>query len=89
LLTATLLTTLSFGVLPLLLRAVLGTGLASSLTAITAGCVILAAGLWRFRDALQLSVMPGLSAIIRRAERRRPAVAQSPDSDGADLPHSR
>ena len=89
LLAATLLTTLSFGVLPLLLRAVLGTGLASSLTAITAGCVILAAGLWRFRGALQLSVMPGLSAIIRRAERRRPAVAQSPDSDGADLPHSR
>ncbi|MEP7023929.1 MAG: polysaccharide biosynthesis C-terminal domain-containing protein [Actinomycetota bacterium] len=71
LLAATVLTTLSFGALPLLLRAVLGTGLVPSLATLATGCVILVAGLWRFRDALQLSVMPGLSSVIRRASRRR------------------
>jgi O-antigen/teichoic acid export membrane protein len=66
LLVATAVTTLAFGAMPLVLRAVLGTGLAASAAAVMAGGVILAASLWRFRDTLNLSVMPGLSAIVRR-----------------------
>jgi O-antigen/teichoic acid export membrane protein len=60
-------TSVAFAGLPLALRAVLGSGLPADLVAIMAGVLAGAAGLWRFRDALQLAVMPGLGGIIRRA----------------------
>jgi hypothetical protein len=65
---ACVLTTLSFCVIPLTLRAVAGGGALVSGIALAAGCALMAAGLWRFRDALQLAVIPGLA----RAGRRKP-----------------
>jgi O-antigen/teichoic acid export membrane protein len=62
---ACLLATLSFGVIPLALRAAVGTGAIASGLAIMTGCAVMAAGLWRFRGVLQLAVIPGLA--------RRPA----------------
>jgi hypothetical protein len=38
--------------------------------AVAVGCAVLAAGMWRFRGTLRLSVMPGLSAVARRFHRR-------------------
>jgi O-antigen/teichoic acid export membrane protein len=71
---ACLLTTLSFGVIPLALRAAAGSGLAASCLAVAAGCVVMAAGLWRFRNALQLAVMPGLASMRSRQMRRSGAI---------------
>jgi O-antigen/teichoic acid export membrane protein len=67
---ASALTVVSFGVLPLAFRAVLGGGLAALVAGTATGCVAQAAGLWWFRDALRLSAMPGLSAIKARLARR-------------------
>jgi O-antigen/teichoic acid export membrane protein len=64
-LVACVLTTLGFCGIPLLVRSLLGTGLAAGLLAIAAGCGALAAGLWQFREPLQLSAMPGLSFVGR------------------------
>jgi O-antigen/teichoic acid export membrane protein len=50
----------SFCAVPLVVRSLFGPGGAASLAAVAAGCVLLAAGLWRFREALQLSALPGL-----------------------------
>lgn len=60
----------SFAVIPLAVRAVAGDSLVVSAAAVAAGGLLLAAGLWRFRDALQLAVMPGLSSIGRNARTR-------------------
>ncbi len=65
------LTTVSFGGVPLALRALLGTGGAASLAGAAAGCVVMAAGLWSFRQPLQLAVMPGFP------RRRSPAAHAS------------
>jgi O-antigen/teichoic acid export membrane protein len=54
---ACLLATLSFGAIPLAMRAAAGTGAVVSGLAVAAGCAVMAAGLWRFRHALQLAVM--------------------------------
>jgi O-antigen/teichoic acid export membrane protein len=67
---ACLLTGLSFGIVPLAARAVLGNTPLALVAGIAAGCVVQAIGLWRFRGALRLSAMPGASAIIRRLSRR-------------------
>jgi O-antigen/teichoic acid export membrane protein len=60
--TATLLagalTAASFGVIPALVRTAFGGDPAVQITAVAAGCVALAAGLWRWRERLQLSMMP-------------------------------
>jgi O-antigen/teichoic acid export membrane protein len=60
--TATLLagalTGVSFGVLPALVRAAFGGDAAVQIVAVLAGCAALAAGLWRWREKLQLSMMP-------------------------------
>ena len=56
----------SFGAVPLALRYLLGSGLGAIAAAMVAGGALLAVGLWRFRDVLELSVMPGLSALSRR-----------------------
>jgi len=60
----------SFAVIPLAVRAVAGDSLVVSAAAVAAGGLLLVAGLWRFRDALQLAVMPGLSFIGRNAKTR-------------------
>jgi O-antigen/teichoic acid export membrane protein len=60
------LSTLSFGAIPLGMRALLGHGGAALAAGVVAGSALQAAGLWRFRDALQLSAMPGLSALKGR-----------------------
>ena len=60
-----------FGLLPLAARALPGPGPATSLTAIAVGCLVMAAGLWRFRAELNLAAMPGaaqLAALLRAAE---------------------
>jgi len=64
------LTTTGFFVVPLAARALLGRGGAVSAGAVAVGCAVLAVGMWRFRGTLRLSVMPGLSAVVRRLHSR-------------------
>jgi O-antigen/teichoic acid export membrane protein len=56
---------LSFGVIPLVVRAALGPGAAASIGAVAAGGGVLAAGLWRFRGTLRLAALPGLRRLAR------------------------
>ena len=56
--TACAVTAVSFGVIPLLVRAVLGDGVAAQILAVAAGCAALAAGSWWGREQLQLSMIP-------------------------------
>jgi O-antigen/teichoic acid export membrane protein len=58
-------TTVGFFVVPLAARTLLGTGGAVSAGAVAVGCAVLAIWVWLSRDTLQLSVMPGLSAVAR------------------------
>jgi O-antigen/teichoic acid export membrane protein len=55
------LTLLSFGVIPVAMRAVAGASAAASLGAAAVGCCVMAAGLWSMRGFLHLSVLAGLS----------------------------
>jgi O-antigen/teichoic acid export membrane protein len=64
--TAALLSTVSFLLIPLGLRAVAGAGGIVSLASAAAGTIVMLAGMWRFSEVLQLSVMPGFSFLIRR-----------------------
>ena len=64
-LVASVIATISFGVIPLGLRMLAGRGPVVSGVAVLAGCVVFAAGLWRFRGVLKLTAMPGLSALAR------------------------
>lgn len=57
---------ISFFVVPQVLRYLLGSGLLSIAAALLVGCAVLAGGLWRFRDLLRLSVMPGFSYFMKR-----------------------
>jgi len=66
---ACLLTGLSFGIVPLAARAVLGKTPLALLAGLAAGCVLQVIGLWRFRGPLRLSAMPGMSGIMRRLSR--------------------
>jgi O-antigen/teichoic acid export membrane protein len=65
-LVAILLTTLSFGVIPIVARSVLGGGASVLAAAIAAGCALQATGLWWFRGSLRLRAMPGLSRLRTR-----------------------
>ncbi len=56
---------LSFAVIPLAARAGFGPGAVASLSAVAAGCLVQAAGLWRFRDSLRLAALPGASRLAR------------------------
>jgi O-antigen/teichoic acid export membrane protein len=56
---------LSFGVIPLVLRAALGTGAGVSVGAVLTGCVVQVAGLWWFRDSLRLAALPGMSRLAK------------------------
>jgi O-antigen/teichoic acid export membrane protein len=62
------LSVLSFGVIPLALRAVLGHGVVSLAAAVAAGSVVFLIGLWRFHRALHLPT-------LRRRPGGRPAAA--------------
>ena len=59
------LSVVSFAVIPLAARAVFGPGAAASLGAVGAGCLVQAAGLWRFRDSLRLQALPGASRLTK------------------------
>ena len=59
------LSVVSFAVIPLAARAVFGPGAVTSLSAVGAGCLVQAAGLWRFRDSLRLAALPGASRLAR------------------------
>jgi len=59
------LSVVSFAVIPLAARAVFGPGAAVSLSAVSAGCLVQAAGLWRFRDSLRLAALPGASRLTK------------------------
>ncbi|HEY7145147.1 MAG TPA: polysaccharide biosynthesis C-terminal domain-containing protein [Streptosporangiaceae bacterium] len=63
---AALLSVVSFCLLPLGMRAALGASAAVAVGAGAAGAVVMLAGMWWFSEALQLSVMPGFSFLIRR-----------------------
>jgi O-antigen/teichoic acid export membrane protein len=67
---AAVLSAVSFCAIPLGMRAVLGGGLAGLAAGVAAGCVVQAAGLWRFRGMLRLSAMPGVSFLRARLRPR-------------------
>ena len=72
------LSALSFGVLPLAARELFGPGAIASLAAIACGCVVMAAGMWRFRDDLNLAAMPGAAQLAAaRAETYQQAAGRS------------
>ncbi len=73
------LTALAFGAVPLAARAVLGHGVEGAAAGLGAGCVVLMIGLWRFRSPLQLSAMPGMSAL--RARRNGRAARRAEDDE--------
>jgi O-antigen/teichoic acid export membrane protein len=62
-------TCLSFGAVQIGMRMLLGGGTVALAAGLAAGCAVMAAGLWWFREVLQLSAMPGLSAISARWQR--------------------
>jgi len=66
---AAALSAVSFCAIPFAIRSVLGGGLAGLAAGVAAGCVVQGAGLWWFRDVLQLSAMPGVSAMQSRLRR--------------------
>ncbi|MBV9208807.1 MAG: polysaccharide biosynthesis C-terminal domain-containing protein, partial [Actinobacteria bacterium] len=63
---------LSFGVLPLAARALLGPGAVPSLAAIACGCVLMAAGIWRFRADLNLAALPGAAQLAAATRKLKP-----------------
>lgn len=67
-LAACALSTVSFGVVPLAMRAVLG-GSSALVAGLAAGCVLQVAGLWWFRRPLRLAAMPGMSFLRSRRAR--------------------
>jgi hypothetical protein len=46
-------------------RATAGPGAVASLSAVGAGCLVQAAGLWRFRDSLRLAALPGAARLAK------------------------
>lgn len=70
---AALLSALSFGALPVAARGLLGHGAVPSLTGITCGCAVMAAGLFYFRADLHLAAMPGAAQLAGVARRRKQA----------------
>jgi O-antigen/teichoic acid export membrane protein len=59
------LSVVSFAAIPLAFRAAFGPGAVASLSAVGAGCLVQAAGLWRFRDSLRLKALPGASRLTK------------------------
>jgi O-antigen/teichoic acid export membrane protein len=54
---------LSFGVLPLAARGLVGHGAVPSVAAIACGCAVMAAAMWRFRAELYLAAWPGAARL--------------------------
>jgi O-antigen/teichoic acid export membrane protein len=71
-LAACVIATVSFGAIPYGVRMLVGRGPVVSGLAVLAGCVLFAAGLWRFRHTLKLTAMPGLSALASPRDRAEP-----------------
>ena len=63
---AVALSTASFGAAPLAVREALGGGPLAFAAGAAGGCLLLLAGLWRFRAVLRLSSLPGASAVSAR-----------------------
>ena len=63
--TACGLTLLSFAAIPLALRALAGSGSATSFAAVALGCAVMALGLWRLHATLHLAEIPGLHRLAR------------------------
>ena len=63
---AMLLSTVCLGAFPLAMRQVFGTGIVPLAVSVVGGCLLLLAGLWRFRSPLSLSSLPGVSALSSR-----------------------
>jgi O-antigen/teichoic acid export membrane protein len=72
-LAAAVVSALSFYVVPVGIRALIGAGPVRSAAAVAAGCAVFAAGLWWRRDALRLSAMPIVSVVRRRRRQVNPA----------------
>ena len=70
---AAALSAFSFGLLPLLARALAGHAAAPSLAAIGYGCGAMAVGMWCFRAELNLTSMPGAARLAGLLARRRTA----------------
>ena len=68
---AAALSAVAFCAVPFAVRAVIGGGLTGLAAGVAAGCLVEAIGLWRFRDTLRLSAMPGVSSISSRLSRSR------------------
>lgn len=60
---------LSFGVIPLAIRAVVGHGVLALAAAVAVGGAVQLAGMWRFRRILRLGAMPGVEMLRRRLRR--------------------
>ena len=60
-----------FGAIPLLARMTAGARVPTDVAAVAAGCALYALGLWRLRDDLHLSAMPGLPRLARAIPRQR------------------
>jgi O-antigen/teichoic acid export membrane protein len=71
----------SFALIPLGLRILLGTSVLAALIAAACGTVVMLAGMWRFSEQLQLSVMPGFSSVIRRLPKPPPARRPRPPAE--------
>jgi O-antigen/teichoic acid export membrane protein len=84
-LTAGALSLASFAVIPIMARVVLGGRADVSVGAIVAGCVIQAAGLWRFRSLLQLSSLPGARR-LRKVRRNKGAGLSVPSGAPGQQP---
>jgi O-antigen/teichoic acid export membrane protein len=72
------LSALSFGVVPLAIRAGLGGGAAALAAGVVAGCALQAAGLWRFRGPLRLRAMPAVSFVRGRKRGQPRQMGRSP-----------
>jgi O-antigen/teichoic acid export membrane protein len=83
---AACLTAFSFGVLPVTARGLLGHGAIPSLAAIVCGCLVMTAGMWRFRHDLNLSVMPGIAQLAAAVRRRKRHRAEREPAKGPRLP---
>jgi O-antigen/teichoic acid export membrane protein len=64
---AAALTAVSFGVLPLATRGLAGHGVIPSVAAVACGCAVMASGMWRFRDDLNLAAIRSAPRSIRAA----------------------
>lgn len=68
---ATALTALSFAVIPLGVRMLAGPRPGISIAAIGLGLAVMLLGMWRLRDVLHLSAMPGISRLTRVSRPRQ------------------